>query len=328
MMRMITGAWVAQAVYIAAQLGVADLLAAEGPGTAEDLAARVDADADALYRVLRALAGVGVFSEGDDGAFALTPLAECLRSDVPQSQRAFAIMMGERWVWRSWGEALHSVRTGEPAFEHVYGMPLFDYYSEHPEAARVGAAGLSARSGGENAAVLAAYDFTAVDSVTDVGGGEGSLLRTVLGAHPHLRGVLFEMPHVVEMARTALVSAPEFERCEFVAGDFFSEPPPAGPLLLLKKVIHDWPTDRAVTILRNCRAALPDGGRLLLVENVVAPGNEPSFGKWLDLLMLVYAGGRERTAEEFGDLLTRSGFRMERVIPTTANVCVMEAFAA
>ena len=226
MMRMITGAWVAQAVYIAAQLGVADLLAAEGPGTAEDLAARVDADADALYRVLRALAGVGVFSEGDNGAFALTPLAECLRSDVPQSQRAFAIMMGERWVWRSWGEALHSVRTGEPAFEHVYGMPLFDYYSEHPEAARVGAAGLSARSGGENAAVLAAYDFTAVDSVTDVGGGEGSLLRTVLGAHPHLRGVLFEMPHVVEMARTALASAPEFERCEFVAGDFFGEPRP------------------------------------------------------------------------------------------------------
>jgi O-methyltransferase domain len=154
--------------------------------------------------VLRALSGVGVFTEGDNGAFALSPLAECLRSDVPHSQRAFAIMMGEQWVWRSWGEALHSVRTGEPAFEHIYGMPLFDYYSEHPEAARVGAAGLSARSEGENAAILAAYDFAAVDSVTDVGGGAGSLLRALLSAHPHLRGVLFEMPHVVEMARTEL----------------------------------------------------------------------------------------------------------------------------
>lgn len=328
MMRMITGAWVSQAVYIAAQLGVADLIAAKGPRTAGDLAARVDADPDALYRVLRALAGVGVFTEGDDGAFALTPLAECLRSDVPHSLRAFAVLMGEQWVWRSWGEALHSVRTGEPAFDHVYGMPVFNYYTEHPEAGRVGAAGLSARSGGENAAILAAYDFAPVDTVTDVGGGEGSLLRTVLGAHPHLRGVLFEMPHVVDLARTAWTGASEVGRCEFVAGDFFAEAPPASPLLLLKKVIHDWPDERAVAILRNCRAALPDGGRLLLVENVIVPGNEPSFGKWLDLLMLVYAGGRERTVEEFRSLLTGSGFRMEQVIPTAANVCVIEAFAA
>jgi O-methyltransferase domain/Dimerisation domain len=327
MMRMITGAWVAQAVFVAARLGVADLIAAEGPRPVEGLAARVDADPDALYRVLRALAGVGVFAEGDGRVFALTPLAECLRSDVPHSLRAFAVMMGEQWVWRSWGEALHSVRTGEPAFDHVYGMPLFDYYAGHPEAGRVGAAGLSARSSRENAAVLAAYDFDAMDTVTDVGGGEGSLLRTVLGAHPHLRGVLFEMPHVVELARTASVDAPEVKRCEFVAGDFLTEPPPASSLLLLKKVIHDWPDERAVTILRNCRAALPDGGRLLLVENVIAPGNEPSFGKWLDLLMLVYAGGRERTVEEFRSLLSMSGFRMEQVIPTAAGVCVIEAFA-
>jgi hypothetical protein len=325
---MITGAWVAQAVYVAAQLGVADLIAAEGPRAAGDLAARVDADPDALYRVLRALAGVGVFTEDDDGAFALTPLAECLRSNVPHSMRAFAIMMGEQWVWRSWGDALHSVRTGGPAFDHVYGMPLFDYYTEHPEAARVGAAGLSARSGGENAAVLAAYDFAAVDRVTDVGGGEGSLLRTILGAHPHLRGVLFEMPHVVELARSALADAPEVERCEFVAGDFFADAPPEGPLLLLKKVIHDWPDERAAAILRNCRAALSERGRLLLVENVIAPGNEPSFGKWLDLLMLVYAGGRERTVEQFRSLLAISGFHMEQVIPTAANVCVIEAIAA
>ena len=224
-MRMITGAWVAQAVYVAAQLGIADVIATEGPRSPGDLAERVDADPDALYRVLRALAGVGVFTERADGTFALTPLAESLRSDVPGSLRAFAIMMGGEGVWRSWGEVLHTVRTGEPAFDHVFGMPVFDYYAANPAAARVGAAGLSARSAGENAAIVAAYDFSAADCVMDVGGGEGSLLRAILAAHPQLRGVLFEMPHVVDLARAALVGAPEIDRCELVAGDFFTAIP-------------------------------------------------------------------------------------------------------
>lgn len=278
--------------------------------------------------MLRALAGIGVFAEQADGRFALTPLAESLRSDVPGSLRAFAVMMGGEGVWRSWGEVLHTVRTGDPAFDHVFGMPVFDYYAANPAAAQVGAAGLSARSAAENAAVVAAYDFGGADTVMDVGGGEGSLLRTILGAHAQLRGVLFEMPHVVALARAALAGAPELDRCELVEGSFFTEIPRRGSLLLLKKVIHDWTDERATTILRNCRAALPDGGRLLLVENVIAPGNEPSFGKWLDLLMLVYAGGRERTADEFRDLLATSGFETKRVIPTAANVCVIEAVAA
>ena len=327
MMRMITGAWVAQAVYVAAQLGIADVIAAEGPRSPADLARRVDADADALYRVLRALAGVGVFAERADGAFALTPLAELLRSDVPGSLRAFAVMMGGEGVWRSWGEVLHAVRTGEAAFEHVFGMPLFDYYAANPAAARVGAAGLSARSATENAAIVAAYDFTAADNVMDIGGGEGSLLRAILGANPRLRGVLFEMPHVVELARQALAGASENDRCELVAGDFFTEIPRKASLLLLKKVVHDWTDERAVTILGNCRKALSNGGRLLLVENVIPARNEPSFGKWLDLLMLVYAGGRERTADEFRELLGTSGFEISQVIPTAASVCVIEAVA-
>ncbi len=316
MTRLITGAWVAQAVYVAAQLGIADVIAIEGPRSPGELAERVDADPDALFRVLRALAGVGVFTERADGTFALTPLAESLQSDVPGSLRAFAIMMGGEGVWRSWGEVLHTVRTGEPAFDHVFGMPLFDYYAANPAAARVGAAGLSARSAGENAAIVAAYDFSTADCVMDVGGGEGSLLRSILAAHPQLRGVLFEMPHVVDLARAALAGAPEIDRCELVAGDFFTAIPGRSSLLLLKKVIHDWTDERAATILRNCRAALPAGGRLLLVENVIPAGNEPSFGKWLDLLMLVYVGGRERTADEYRDLLATAGFAMNQVIPT------------
>ena len=236
-------------------------------------------------------------------------------------------MMGAEGVWRSWGEVLHTVRTGEPAFDHVFGMPLFDHYAANPAAARVGAAGLSARSGGENAAIVAAYDFSTADCVMDVGGGEGSLLRSILAAHPQLRGVLFEMPHVVDLARAALVGAPEIDRCELVAGDFFTAIPGRSSLLLLKKVIHDWLDERAATILRNCRAALPAGGRLLLVENVIPAGNEPSFGKWLDVLMLVYVGGRERTADEYRDLLATSGFEMTHVVPTAASVSVIEALA-
>ena len=274
-----------------------------------------------------ALAGLGVFTERADGTFALTPQAETLRSDVPGSLRAFAIMMGGEAVWRAWGEALHSVRTGQPAFDHVFGMPVFDYYAANPAAARVGAAGLSARSAAENAAVVAAFDFGTADRVMDVGGGEGSLLRTILAAHPQLRGVLVEMPHVVDLARAALAGTPEIDRCELVAGDFFTAVPRRGSLLLLKKVIHDWPDERAATILRNCRAALPAGGRLLLIENVVPPRNEPSFAEWLDLLMLVYAGGRERTADEFRDLLATSGFATQRVVPTAATVSVIEAVA-
>jgi hypothetical protein len=324
---MITGAWVAQAVYVVAQLGVVDLIAVDGPRSAGDLAERVGADPDALFRVLRALASIGMFTERTDGTFALTPIAESLRSDVPGSLRAFAIMMGGEGVWRSWGDVLHSVRTGGPAFDHVFGMPVFDYYAGNPAAARVGAAGLSARSAAENAAIVDAYDFGTTDSVMDVGGGEGSLLRAILAAQPRRRGVLFEMPPVVELARAALGSAPEADRCELVEGDFFTAIPGRSSLLLLKKVIHDWPDERAATILRNCRAALPAGGRLLLVENVIPPGNEPSFGKWLDLLMLVYAGGRERTADEYRDQLASAGVAVRRVVPTAANVSVIEAVA-
>ena len=227
-MRMITGAWVAQAVYVAAQLGIANAIAIEGPRSPRDLAERVDANPDALFRVLRALAGIGVFTERADGTFALTPLAEALRSDVPGSLRDSATMMGGEGVWRSWGEVLHTVRTGEPAFDHVFGMPVFDYYARNPVAARVGAAGLSARSGGENAAIVAAYDFSTADCVMDVGGGEGSLLRAILAAHPQLRGVLFEMPHVVDLARAALVGRRGDGPVRVAGGRLLHSGPPQG----------------------------------------------------------------------------------------------------
>lgn len=326
MLRMIAGAWVSQSLRVVAELGIADLLA-EGPRPAEELAQLTGADPGALYRVLRALAAQEVFRE-EAGGFALTPLAECLRRNVPGSLAPFAIMMGRAPVWRSWGEMEHSVRTGRPAFEHVFGAPLFDWYVDHPDDARAATAGLTSRSFAENRAVPAAYDFSGVTRVVDVGGGEGTLLRSLLEAHPALTGVLFEKPHVVEFARSAAAGTPESDRLELVAGDFFADVPPAGDVHILKKVLHDWDDEQATTILRHCREAMGVGDRLLVIEHVVLPGNEPSFAKLLDLLMLVFPGGRERTVEEHGGLMAAAGLTLTRAFPTDADVMILEAVPA
>ncbi|MGG5823415.1 methyltransferase [Falsiroseomonas sp. HW251] len=325
MLRLVTGAWITQAVYAAAKLGLADLLR-DGPRAASDLAEATATEPRALHRLLRTLASQGVFAEEPDGGrFRLTPLADLLRSDTPGSLRPFAIMMGEPLLWRSFGEFLYSLRTGKPAFDHVFGQPLFDYYADHPEAARIAVEGLTSRAASENMAVVAAYEFGAAQTVVDVGGGQGSLLAAILAANPQIKGVLLDKPHVVEMARPVLDSAVRTGRCTLQAGDFFAEVPPGGDLYLLKKVIHDWEDERAVAILRNIAAAMTPRARLLLVELVVPPGNAPSFAKLLDLLMMVYTGGRERTETEHRALLGEAGFELRRVIPTESTVSIVEA---
>jgi len=324
LMQLIAGATVAQAISVVCKLGIADLLRA-GPRTCVDMAAAVGAHAPSLYRVLRALAGVGIFAEDQDGGFVLTPLAQPLRSDVPNSVQAYAVMSGERWVWRSLGEIEHSVRTGESAFEHVFGAPLFDYYSAHPEAGQVSANALSSLSRRDNDAVIDAYDFTGARTIIDIGGGQGSLLAAVLVANPGLRGVLFERQPVIEMARTQLNAAGVADRCELVSGDFFATIPAGGDIYIMKKVIHDWNDDDARVILKRAHAAMPASARLLLADHVVPPGNEPSEAKWLDLLMLVYAGGRERTESEHRDLLASAEFAFDRIVPTASSVSLIEA---
>lgn len=324
LLRMINGAWVTQAIFVAAKLGIADLLR-DGPKTSAALAAATSANEDALYRLLRALSSLGIFHEETDGRFSLTPMADCLRSDFPSSVRPYAIMMGEQWVWRSWGEALHSVRTGECAFEHVFGTTPFRYYVDHPEAGRISAEGLSSRSTSENAAIVAACDFANAETIVDVGGGRGSLIAAVLAAQPALRGVLFDLSHMIEMAEPLISLAGIASRCKLVAGDFFKAIPKGGDIYILKKVIHDWGDDASISILKNCRAAISEHGRLLMIEWVVPSGNEASYAKLIDLLMLVYAGGRERTETEHRDLLVASGFRLNRVIPTLSGVSIVEA---
>ncbi len=276
--------------------------------------------------MLRALAGLGLFAEEGEGRFRLTALGEPLRAGVPGSVRGYAVLVGEPMVWRSWGGILHSLRTGQPAFDHAFGAPLFEYLAAHPEEARVFDEAMTGRSAAEIAAVLAAYDFSGAGTVVDVGGGQGALLAAVLEADPRARGVLFDRPHVVAAARARLATAGLVPaRCHLVEGDFFGAVPPGGDLYVLKRIIHDWDDGRARSILRNCRAAVPEAGRLLLVELVVPPGDEPSDAKLLDLLMLVYAGGRERTEAEYRDLLASAGFGLTRVVPTASCVSVVEA---
>lgn len=321
---MLAGAWLAQALAVAAKLGVADLLAA-GPQTPAEIGMATGTQAAAMHRMLRALAGAGVFVEDENGRFGLTPLAGPLRSDATDSIRSYAVMAGERWIWQSFGALEHSLRTGAPAFDHIFGAPLFDYYLTHPDAARVSADGLKSVGRGQDAAATAAYDFTGAGTVVDIGGGQGGLLTAILAAYPQARGVLFDLPHVAAMARQSLGAAGLSARCRVEAGDFFSEVPARGDIYLLRKVIHDWDDERARTILRTCHSAMTEASRLLLLEMVVPPRNMPAYAKLLDLLMLVYAGGRERTEAEYRDLLASAGFSVSRVVPTASAVSIIEA---
>jgi hypothetical protein len=323
-MKLTTGHWITQGIYVAAKLGIADLLQ-EGPLSSGDLAQATDANPRALYRLLRALASVGVFVEGTDGRFALTPMAECLQTDTPGSMRAWVLFTGEPYAFQPWGELLHSVRTGQTAFNHVHGMPIFDYYARHPEQWKIFDAAMTGSAGPEVAAVMADYDFSGIGTLIDLGGGHGSFLGTILGAYPAIKGVLAEMPAVIDGARRHLEAAHLVDRCEVVPINFFESVPTGGDAYVMKRIIHDWDDERSIAILKNCHRAMAGKGKLLLVEMVIPPGNDPEFAKWLDIAMLVFAGGCERTEREYRDLLTTSGFRVTRIVPTRSSASVIEA---
>ena len=326
MSRLLTGYWISQALHVAAQLGIADLLK-DGPQTVARLAESSGTHARSLYRLLRALAGEGVFAEDAQGRFALTPLGACLRGDVPNSQRSMAIMTGEEH-YRCWGELLYSVQTGQTAFEKLYGQPIFHYLAAHPRQARIFDEGMVGVHGAETTAMLDAYDFSGIGTLVDIGGGNGSLLAATLQRHPALRGILFDRPDVIERARTNIKTAALESRCTLMPGDFFQTVPSGGDAYLMRHIIHDWNDEQCRTILRHCRKVVPTTGKLLLIESVIPPGNEPCFAKFLDLTMLTIPGGMERTEAEYRDLLASAGFRLARVVPTRANVDVIECVPA
>jgi hypothetical protein len=320
--QMLTGYWTSQALYVAAKLGIADLVEA-GPKPADELAQATGTDPRALYRVLRALASVGIFLEKPGGAFAMTHLAGGLLTNAPGSQRAMAIMMGEEH-FRAWGELLYSVRTGKPAFDQIFGKPIFDYLADNPDQARTFDAAMTGVHGPETQAMLNAYDLSGVGTLVDVGGGNGSLLSVVLKRYPGMKGILFDRADVVERAKANLREAGLEKRCTTVGGDFFQEVPAGGDAYLLRHILHDWDDERALKILGSCRRGMQPGTKLLVVESVIPPGNNPFFGKLLDLTMLVLPGGLERTEAEYRRLFSAGGFRLTRIVPTDKEVSVVE----
>ncbi len=321
--RMLSGYWISQAIYVAAKLGLPDLVKT-GPRTVEDLAKATGTHAPSLYRLLRALASVGVFAEEHDRRFASTPPAECLRSDLPGSQRALAIMMGEEH-FACYGRLIDAVKTGETVFEKIYGQGVFEFLSQHPEQGRTFDEAMVGVHGQETAAMLAAYDFSDIGTLADVGGGNGSLLAATLKKFPKLRGMLVDLPNVAARARANFEAAGVLDRCQVVSGNFFQSIPGGADAYLMRHIIHDWDDQKATQILRHVHAALSGRGKLLLVEGVVQPGNNPSFTKLLDLTMLVIPGGKERSEAEFRRLLAQAGFRLARIVPTASEVSVIEA---
>jgi cyclopropane fatty-acyl-phospholipid synthase-like methyltransferase len=312
---------------VAAELRIADQLATGARNSAE-LAQAVGAHPPSLYRVLRTLASLGVFVERDRQTFELTSLGETLRSDVPGSVRAWALV-NCGITWRAYGELLYSVRTGQPGFDRAFGMSVFDYTARHPEAMDLFAKMLVDFSSQEVAAIASAYSLSDVNSIMDVGGGSGNLLAALLQANPSLHGTVFERPSVAEMAVQWLHAAGLSHRSDVLDGDFFQSVPTGADVYVLSHVIHDWDEAHCLTLLANCRRAIPPRGRLLIVEMILPEPNIPSPGRLLDLIMLANSpSGCERTLEEYRDLLERADFHMERVIATASPVSVMEAVPA
>lgn len=313
-----------QMIYVAVKLGIPDRLT-QGPQTADELAAAVGAHPRSLYRLLRALASQGLFAEHQDGRFRLTPVAELLRSDRPGSLRPFALCYGEVWWWNTWGHLLHSVQTGQTAFDHLNGQGLFAYLAREAEAAAIFNANMTAMTTAEAQAVMAAYDFASAQLVVDVGGGHAALVAAILKAHVQLRAVAFDQPAVIEGARGPLVAAGVADRCELMGGSFFESVPEGGDVYTLKDILHDWDDRQATTILRQCRAAMRPEARLLVIERIIPPGNDAAVGKLVDISMMVLTGGQERTEAEYRALLGASGFRLERVFASDAEISVIEA---
>jgi hypothetical protein len=324
---LVNGYQVSQAIHVAVVLGIADHLR-DAPRSSGDLAAATGAHPQSLYRLLRALAAVGIFQEDGERRFSLTEMGHCLRSDTANSIAGWASLVGRPYYWQSWGHLLHSVRTGENAFRDLHGSDVWAYRSEHPEESVIFDRAMTALSRGVGGAIIAAYDFGSCGCIVDIGGGQGLLLADLLATRNSLHGILLDLPHVVSRAEALLRNKGVAERCQIVGGNFFEKVPAGGDLYMLKAILHDWGDEDAIRILRVCRRAAKPEGRLLVIERVLGAPNEAPDGKFSDLNMLVAPGGQERTREEFAALLATAGFTLARVIPTGTRHSLIEATPA
>jgi hypothetical protein len=324
-MQMMMGMWVAQAAATAARFNVADHIA-RGTDSADAIAAAEQADAAAMYRLLRACAAAGLLAETAPGRFALTPLGECLRSDAEHSLRDLFVAEMAPGHWLPWGRLYDAVRSGKPTSSDTLGIPVWEYYAKNQEEGLAFARGMGNLSAIVSEDVARLYDASPFRRIVDVGGSQGVLLRALLrGAGPDARGVLFDLPTVIATAREVIAASPFADRIELVEGDFFGEVPRGGDLYALKSVLHDWDDEKALAILRAVHRAAEPGAKLLVVETVLPGTTQPSPVSFMDLNMLVMLGGRERTASEFAQLLRDGGFSVTKVIATGGMFQLIEA---
>ncbi len=327
LIQMATAHWVSHVVHAAAQLSLADHLAS-GPRTAEDLAGPTKTHAPSLYRLMRTLASLGIVSEDSSRKFSLTPVGEALKTGAPGAAKATILTLASDWMMRGFSEFQYSLQTGKPAFEKSLGMPIFDWFAQHPKEASLFSETMVGFHGMEPPAVAAAYDFSGARTVVDVGGATGNLLSAVLAKHAGPRGILFDLPHVVTDAPALIKSRGLTDRITIESGSFFDRVPAGGDVYMLSHVIHDWSESQCLTILGHVRRALNPGGRVLIIEMVLPSGNAPHPGKMLDIMMLIGPGGQERTEAEYAALLSKAGMRLARVIPTASAVSIVEAVPA
>jgi hypothetical protein len=327
LIQMCAGAWVSAALYAAAKLGIADHLA-EGPRSAAELAAVTGTHAPSLHRFLRTLSSFGIVAQGEGQRFSLTPLGEAMKTGAPGAARSTLVAFGGPGFWRAWEQIIYSLETGKPGFDKAWGMPLFDFLAQHPDAASHFSEAMVGFHGSEPPTVAEAYDFSGIRTVVDVGGASGNMLATLLSRHTALRGVLFDLPHVVRDAPALLKARGVDTRVTIETGSFFEGVPAGGDAYLLSHIIHDWSEEQCLTILGHCRTAMRPDSRLLIVETVLPEDNTPHQGKLQDLVMLVFPGGQERTEREYETLLAKAGFQLRRVIPTASVVSIVEAVPA
>lgn len=325
-MQLSMGAMITQAIYVAAKLGVADILG-NSEKHIDDIAADAGAHSPSLYRILRSLASLGVFTETRPRTFANTPVSEVLRAGIPGTMRDSMIFMGEPWHYNVWANMLHSAKTGGTAWKATHGEEVFDWFAKNPEASETFNGCMTELSAGAAPAIVSAYDFSGIDTLADIAGGHGFLLSQILKANPRMRGILFDMEHVVSGAGEMLRAHGVDGRVETASGDFFKEVP-AADAYIMKHIIHDWDDERSIKILRTIHRAMKGDGKVLLAEMVIPEGNEPHPGKMLDLEMLTSPGGVERTEAEYGQLFEKAGFRLNRVVPTASPFSVIEAVKA
>jgi hypothetical protein len=321
MMDVLGGFWLSRAVYAIAKLGIADYIGSQ-PRLVDDIARDARVNASALYRVMRAVVTAGYFEEHPGRRFSHTPLSESLRSSVRGSMRATAMAAMAEDRYEAWGDIVDAVQTGHTAFDQRFGMPIWQYYQQHPEKSRVFEQSMSGVTERINEAIVSSYFFRGFRRALDIGGGEGALLQHVLNGNPEMEAVVFDRPEVIEMARKRIGHNP---RLTLHAGDFFDGLPEGADLHMLKWILHDWDDERAVAILRNSRRSIVRDGRLLIMEMVLSPDNSGPFPKLMDLNMFVITGGRERTFEEYAVLLRQAGFRMKRAYATQSVVTILEA---